>query len=115
MSDTSLTASRRHPLLWVAGKVAGTSAFVLLPAVAAAQESACAPRETLVGQLAQKYSETPTAVGLSSDGSLVEVLTSDDGTTWTILISMPNGTSCLVASGESWTERKSVADFQAGL
>ena len=30
----------------------------------------------------------------------IEVLTSDDGETWTILISQPNGSSCLVAVGE---------------
>jgi hypothetical protein len=98
-------------VLWVAG-IAG---IFLFPAPAAAQQSACAPRDKMIGDLAQKYSESPTALGLSSDGSLVEVLTSDDGTTWTIIISMPNGMSCLVAAGESWTERKRDADIQARL
>jgi hypothetical protein len=29
-------------------------------------------------------------------------LTTGDGGTWTIILSSPNGTSCLVAAGEGW-------------
>ena len=37
------------------------------------------------------------------------VLTSDDGSTWTIIVSMPNGTSCLLAAGENWQPVERVA------
>ncbi len=42
------------------------------------------------------------AVGVTNKGALVEVLTTGDGSTWTIIVSMPNGTSCLFAAGEGW-------------
>jgi hypothetical protein len=62
----------------------------------------CAPRDTALAHLAAKYGEAPVAVGVTSKGGLVEVLTTGDGGTWSIIVSMPNGTSCLVAEGEGW-------------
>ncbi len=63
---------------------------------------ACAPRASVLGQLAAKYNEAPIAIGVTSQGGLVEVLTTPDGRTWTIIVSSPDGMSCLVASGEGW-------------
>ena len=40
--------------------------------------------------------------GNSAEGALVEVLTTEDGNTWSILLTNPDGVSCLVASGEGW-------------
>jgi hypothetical protein len=68
----------------------------------AAAQSACSPRTDVVGHLAQKYGEAPVAIGVTNKGGLVEVLTTGDGNTWTIIVSMPNGTSCMVAAGEGW-------------
>ena len=42
------------------------------------------------------------AVGVTNKGALVEVLTSADGGTWTIIVTTPQGMSCLVAAGEGW-------------
>jgi hypothetical protein len=41
-------------------------------------------------------------MGLSSTGSMLEVLTSPAGISWTIITTLPNGMSCLVAAGENW-------------
>ena len=68
---------------------------------AAAQQTKCAPREDVLKHLATNYSEQPAAVAVTQQGALMEVLTSADGT-WTALISMPNGMSCLLAAGEGW-------------
>lgn len=68
----------------------------------AAGNMACSDREDVLAQLGNKYKEAPSAVGLANNGGLIEVLTSDDGATWTIIVSMPNGTSCLLAAGENW-------------
>lgn len=68
----------------------------------AAAQTACSPRGDVIGHLAKKYGEAPVAVGITDKGGLVEVLTTGDGTTWTIIVSMPNGTSCMVAAGEGW-------------
>ena len=72
----------------------------LSPAQPQAQQ--CDQRARVLGHLAQKYKEAPVAIGLTSTGGMVEVLTTGDGGTWTIILSNPNGTSCLVAAGEGW-------------
>ena len=75
---------------------------VAAPQPAPAQSVTCRPRDFVLGQLAQRYNEAPVAVGLTNRGALVEVLTTPDGKTWTIIISSPDGMSCLVEAGENW-------------
>jgi hypothetical protein len=99
----------RVPLRWraTAGPVA---AAVLLGAVAAgptpahADPQVCGARTDILAELTKRYSEAPVAVGLANSGVLVEVLSSDQGATWTIIVSQPDGTSCLVAAGKEWQE-----------
>ena len=67
-----------------------------------AQTQLCGQRASVIGSLAEKYREAPVAVGVTSTGGIVEVLTTSDGATWSIIVSNPNGTSCLVAAGEGW-------------
>ncbi len=83
--------------------------LLLLPATASAAPMACAPRADLVARLADTYREAPIAVGLGADGKLVEVLSAADGATWSILVTAPNGRSCLAAAGEAWQEVERVA------
>ncbi len=75
-----------------------------LPAAAAnaAPQSVCYEREDVIAHLARKYRERVAGVGLANGGGLVELLTSDGGQTWTIIVSLPNGQSCLMAAGENW-------------
>ena len=65
-------------------------------------QASCSPRNDVLGHLAKKYGEAPVALGVTNKGGLVEVLTTGDGNTWTIIVSTPNGTSCMVAAGEGW-------------
>jgi len=81
-------------LAWVLGLVA-------VPATASAQP-ACTDRADVVGHLAEKYSENTVALGVVTNGAVVEVLTGKNGATWSIIITRPDGTSCMVASGEGW-------------
>ncbi len=76
--------------------------FAVTPSVA---QSTCAPRTDLARLLSQQHSETPVALGLASNGNLMEVFASNLGETWTLVMSMPNGLSCVVAAGEGWTPR----------
>lgn len=80
--------------------------FFLWTSASAAQEviPTCAARATIVSHLFTKYGETPIGVGLAANGGLIEVLSRPDGASWTIIISMPNGVSCLLATGESWSD-----------
>src|SRR5262245_32848661 len=88
--------------------------ILCVPTMADAASPKCGPRTEVRSQLAQKYSEAPAAIGLASAGALIEVLTSDDGSTWTILVSRPNGTSCLVAAGEEWHQLNPAASHNLG-
>jgi hypothetical protein len=74
------------------------------PAMAAPE--ICGTRADLLKELTQRYSEAPVAIGLANSGALVEILTNDNGSTWSIMVSQPNGTSCLVAAGKEWQELK---------
>ena len=85
--------------LWTAPLV---SALVLVSSNAVAQAQRCSDREQILGLLAKQYKEAPVAVGVTNTGELLEVLTSGDGQTWTIIYSTPDGQSCLVAAGEGW-------------
>ena len=64
--------------------------------------TACHTQADLTEMLNQKYAELPSAVGLQSNGHLVEVFVSNDGTSWTIVVTRPDGWSCIVAVGEHW-------------
>lgn len=61
------------------------------------------PRPELVKLLKDSYAEVPTAFGLDREGWLVEVFTSGDGATWTMIRTKPNGKSFVVTTGGSWT------------
>ena len=65
-------------------------------------QTACYTRVRVLAHLAKKYGEAPVALGITNRGGLVEVLTTGDGKTWTIIVTTPRGLSCLVAAGEGW-------------
>lgn len=78
------------------------AATFFMPATAQAAP-ACAPHAEALALLAKQYQERRIAVGVTTAGGLVEVLASADGATWTILVTMPDGQSCIVSAGEGWT------------
>ena len=61
------------------------------------------PRPELVELLGDGYDEAPVAFGLAENGGLIEVFASAEGATWTMVLSMPNGLSYVVTTGEAWT------------
>jgi hypothetical protein len=80
--------------------------LLLIPSVAWGQPS-CGPRDTVLDHLAREYGEVHIGQGVTSQGQLLEVLTSPSGS-WTLLLSLPNGQSCIAAAGESWEDLKDV-------
>ncbi len=77
---------------------------VLISRPASAQSAAAGlPRAALVELLGDGYAEVPVAFGLAKNGGLIEVFASADGATWTMVLSMPNGLSYVVTTGEAWT------------
>ena len=73
-----------------------------LPTAANAQLR-CGPRDKVVKSLAQKYKETQRFVGLAQNGSfMLEVFVSEDGKTFTVTTTSPQGVTCLRAGGINW-------------
>ena len=74
------------------------AALLLVPAVAQAQPR-CAPRASVVAQLEGVYHEAPIVSAVSDAGFLIETWASALGDTWTVIATLPNGFSCVVALG----------------
>ncbi len=96
-------------MMWIVAPAFAAAAILSAPEATAQsqpqtqpQTQQCDQRARVLGHLAQKYKEAPVAIGVTSTGGMVEVLTTGDGGTWTIILSNPNGTSCVVAAGEGW-------------
>lgn len=64
----------------------------------------CAEHELIVKSLDTRFGETRAARGLQSDQRLYEFWRSTETGSWTILMVMPDGTTCIVVSGEAWLE-----------
>ncbi len=65
-------------------------------------EQFCAPRDRAVIQLEKQFGEMISRRGLAANGKrMIELLVSEKGS-WTVLISDPNGRSCVLTSGENW-------------
>lgn len=93
------TASRTVGLLAVA-----TAAIIALTwplDSAKAQWAACAERAAVVERLKVGYQESEAGYGVTGSGLVAELFVSETGS-WTIVITRPDGVSCLVAAGQSW-------------
>lgn len=76
----------------------------------------CAERAVVLNELATKYRETRRAVGLAANNTMMEMFASTDTGSWTLTVTSPDGTTCLVASGtgfEAVIETLPVADDPA--
>ena len=70
--------------------------------VAAQQGRACGMRDIVVARLAEGYGESRQAIGLGANNAVVETFANAETGTWTITVTMPNGMTCLVASGQAY-------------
>lgn len=73
----------------------------IMSSPASAQQAVCGDRDEIIARLQSGYQESTTGVGLSATGGLVELYTSEKGT-WTLMLTQPNGVSCLIAAGDNW-------------
>lgn len=78
------------------------SLAVMAPAAQAQDTRNCAPRKRVVDGLASTYGETRRAMGLGGNNAVVEMFASDASGSWTITVTLPNGLTCLVASGQAY-------------
>jgi hypothetical protein len=68
-------------------------------------QTVCAPRAVMVEKLKSDFGERPRGVGLADTGGLLEFLASKDGS-WTLIMTSPEGRSCLVMAGDKWKARQ---------
>ena len=74
------------------------------PTAEAETRQACAKRDQVVRKLEQKFGETLRSIGLHQSDGVVEIYSSEETGTWTILMTRPDGTTCLLASGQLWEQ-----------
>jgi hypothetical protein len=77
------------------------AAAVPAPAAAQMSQMVCGERVEIVNALEAGHQEKKTAGGLSGTGGLVELFTGETGT-WTLLLTLPGGPTCLLGAGEDW-------------
>ena len=83
-------------------KLAAFALALLLPSIAMAQGQNCSDRDRVIERLASKYGESRQSIGMAPKGRVIEVYASTETGTWTITVTMPNGVTCLVASGQAY-------------
>jgi len=76
----------------------------LLGVNAASAQSHCAARDKVVSKLSSGYGETFAGGGMQNSKRIYEVWFSEEKGTWTILMTRPDGSSCIMASGTHWRE-----------
>ena len=79
--------------------------FVVAATAPPAVAPNCALRDTVVQRLTSNYSESLTAGGLQGSQTMttmLEVWASQENGTFTVIITNPQGVSCIVAAGTDW-------------
>ena len=84
-------------------KLALVTALAMVAFAAGAEAGpACGKRDDVLAQLSERYHEAPVGIGVAGNGGLIELLTASTGSTWTLIITVPNGPTCLLAAGQDW-------------
>ena len=81
----------------------GFAGMILAAQAAFAQSGpSCGIRASVVERLAATYGETRRSIGLASGNAVIELFASDATGTWTITATLPDGRTCLMASGQHY-------------
>lgn len=80
----------------------GITASTLSAQTAEGVRMPCHDAGEIAKQLSAKYKEAPVAMGLQSNGNLLQIYASDQKNTWTVVSTTPTGKSCIVAAGKRW-------------
>ncbi|WP_108659376.1 hypothetical protein [Acuticoccus kandeliae] len=80
-----------------------TATLLAAPSLpASAGQAVCKDRNEIIEILARKFGETQRSFGLQNNKRVLELYASPSGT-WTALVTLPSGRSCVVGAGEAWT------------
>jgi len=83
---------------------------LIVSADRALSQMVCGLREHIVADLEKKYGETRHSMGFQRGRGVVEIFASVETGSWTILLSRPDGVSCLMAAGEAFQQDEIAVD-----
>ena len=103
------SATRRLIVIVAAVAFLASAVTVSQPATA---QSLSRPRADVLKILGENYAEAPIEMGLTRAGNVIELFTSSDGSTWSLVVTSPDGLSRVVASGENWVSVRPLPGFE---
>lgn len=65
----------------------------------------CDTHDGMTAHLANKYGETPAAVGTTGARYIMELFVNIETGTWTVVLTQADGTACGVAAGENFEKQ----------
>ena len=80
----------------------GFAALILVTQAHAQSHPQCGPRASVLEQLAETYGETRRSMGIAANNMVMEMFASATSQSWTIIVTTPQGETCLVASGQGF-------------
>lgn len=100
------TRELSRPTFWVGliGLAVGLFLALVLATIQPAQAMmACGERTIIVDRLAAKFDEHRASLMIDNQGNLVEIFSNRVTGSWTLLITRPGGSTCVVSSGQDYT------------
>ena len=90
----------------LAGLWAAVSVATIAPDTAVAQNgvAACAKRDVVVTRLDEKYGEHRNNMMLDAQGNLVELFSNLETGSWTLMVTIPGGPTCILSTGEAFVQ-----------
>jgi hypothetical protein len=67
-----------------------------------ASAAECAQRDQLVAQLDERWGEARLGLGIANGKVVAEIWANEETGSWSFVGTMPDGTSCLIATGTAW-------------
>lgn len=95
----------------IAGLAPATAAAAPTPSIGT--RLPCHDYQKIADTLGKRYGETPVSLGLQTNGHVLQVFTSPESGSWTILSVAPTGVGCIVAAGRNWHDQKPLSDDPA--
>ena len=84
--------------------VAFAFALLLHTAATVKAQPVCMPHDDFRVELHRNFSESPVAVAIANNGALIELYAKRDRSSWTLVMTRPGGTSCVLVAGEDWND-----------
>ena len=82
--------------------VTAVAALVAAMQAAHAEGIACGDHAGIVAQLEGTYQESRHGIGIASNNAVLEVYASETSGTFSVLVTLPSGQTCLIASGRDY-------------